>query len=176
MFVVLRRRTGIQKRVSSEGLRASRVQHRQNETGRFEATIIAYINAEGFRRHYRRAYQKWVDAHQLLETSPERHASPIGHLCREAIIEFSDQLASEYNVEGFTAMQTKAKVRAVFAEHGDVSATLRKAVEALLDYWNALIELANRQEHGRSLTADDSRGVVFQTMLVMREIDRALAQ
>jgi hypothetical protein len=92
MLDPLRQRAGIQKRVKPEGLRASRAKHRQNETGRFEATIVEYVNAEAFRRRYRVAYQKWVDAHQMLETAPDRLAPSIGHLCREAIIEFSDQL------------------------------------------------------------------------------------
>jgi hypothetical protein len=172
----LRVRAGIQKRVNPESLRASRAEHRRNEIGRFESGIAEYISAEGFRRRYRGAYQKWVDAHQLLETAPERQATTIGHLCREAIIEFSDQLAREYDVGPFEAMKTKAKIRAVFAQRDDVSRTLRRSLEALLDYWESLIELVNRQEHGRKLSADDGRAIVFQTMLVMREIDLALAR
>jgi hypothetical protein len=46
----------------------------------------------------------------------------------------------------------------------------------LLDYWETVVDLTNRQEHGRDLTADDSRAVVFQTMLVMREVDLALSR
>ncbi len=175
MLDPLRERARIQKRVKPEGLRASRVNHRQNETGRFEATIVEYITAEAFRRRYRVAHQKWVDAHQMLETAPDRLAPSIGHLCREAIIEFSDQLAREYDLGPFEAMKTKAKLRAVLEAHGDLSRTVRKSLEALLDYWETVVDLTNRQEHGRGLTADDSRAVVFQTMLVMREVDLALS-
>lgn len=166
----------IQKRVSPEGLRASRTAHQQNETGRFEGMIIEYISAPGFRRRYPEPYQKWLDAHQLLETAADRHATTIGHLCREAIIEFSDQLAHENKVGPFDPKKTKQKVRAVFSKRGDVSGTLRCSLEALLDYWESLVDLASRQEHSRTLTSDDSRALVFQTMLVMREIDLALTR
>lgn len=176
MLETLRVRARIQKRVRPEGLRASRTQHKESETGRFESGIASYISAEGFRQHYRAAYQKWVDAHQILETAPDRQASTIGHLCREAIIEFSDQLAREYDVGPFEPLKTKAKMRAVFSKREDVSTTLTHSLLTLLAYWESLIELANRQEHGRKLTADDGRAIVFQTMLVMREIDLALAR
>jgi hypothetical protein len=37
-------------------------------------------------------------------------------------------------------------------------------------------DLVQRQEHGSKLVAEDSRRLVFQTMLVMREIDLALSR
>jgi hypothetical protein len=125
----------------SEPIKPVQSLHRQNETGRFEATIVEYVNAEAFRRRYRVAYQKWVDAHQMLETAPERLAPSIGHLCREAIIEFSDQLAREYDVGSFEAMKTKAKLRAILEAHGDLSRTIRRSLEALLDYWETVVDL-----------------------------------
>lgn len=172
----LRDHARIQKRVSPEGLRASRALHRQNETGRFESMIVAYISAPGFRRTYPLAYQKWLDAHQLLETSPRRHAGTIGHLCREAVIEFSEQIAHENGMTEFEPGKTKQKIRAVLTAHGGMSRTLRRSLEALVEYWECLVDLANRQEHGRELVADDSRALIFQTMLVMREIDLALTR
>jgi integrase len=92
------RRLGIQKRVSPEGLRKSRVRHRTSEAGRFETTIAEYVNAETFRFRYPVPHQKWSDAHQLLEAAPDRYATTIGHLCREAIIVFSSELASRASV------------------------------------------------------------------------------
>ena len=55
----------------------------------------------------------------------------------------------------------------------------RFVAEKLVDYWHAVSNLAQRQEHaasreGSSLTEDDARRVVFQTLNVMVEIDRAL--
>jgi hypothetical protein len=42
----------------------------------------------------------------------------------------------------------------------------------MVDYWNALVDLHQRQEHGaqrqgQPLTWEDGRRVVFQTILVM---------
>jgi hypothetical protein len=85
-------------------------------------------------------------------------------------------LAREYDIGPFEAIKTKAKLRAVFDAHGALSLTVRRSLGALLDCWETVVDLTNRQEHGRDLTADDSRAVVFQTMLVMREVDLALSR
>jgi hypothetical protein len=168
------RAVGIQKRVTPQGLLHSRAVHRVGESGRFEASVAEYINAEAFRARFPDAYDKWCDAHQLLETAPERHATTIGHLCREAIMQYSDDLAREYRVGPFETNKTKVKMRAVFDTQPAMSSSVRKSLEALVDYWETVSVLANRQEHGRHLVAEDSRRLVFQTMLVMREIDLAL--
>lgn len=167
---------GVRKRVTSEGLRKSRAQHRQQEVGRFEATILRYVGDDAFRGRHPAAAQKWSDAHALLETAPHRMATLIGHLCREAIIEFSDDLARAHHLGPFEANKTKAKIRAVFAANEAVSPTVRRSLEALLAYWETVSDLVQRQEHGSGLAEEDGRRLVFQTMLVMREIDLALRQ
>jgi hypothetical protein len=165
-------RAGVQKRVNPESLRVSRREHREDEAGRFEQTIAAYVNAEAFRIAYPEASRKWLDAHRLLETSPERLATQIGHLCREAIQAFSDALVQRHGVGPFEANKTKTKIRAVFATR-DTSEGVRKALLALTAYWESVSDLVQRQEHG-PVGAEDSRRVVFLTMFVMREIDLAL--
>lgn len=169
----------IDKRVTPEGLRKSRAAHREGEVGRFEASLAEYIGAEAFRYRYASAFLKWSDAHQLLEMEPVRHATSIGHLCREAIQEFSDRLVFLYRLGPFETSKTKDKIRAVFEAQPDTSPTVRRSIEALVAYWCTVSDLAQRQEHnsakdGDALVADDSRRIVFQTMLVMREIDLAL--
>jgi hypothetical protein len=170
------RALGIQKRVSPDGLRASRARHRDSESGRFEASIASYINAEAFRAQYPVAHLKWSDAHQLLEIAPDRHATTIGHLCREAINAFSDELIRHYSLDRREVNKTKAKIRAVFSAQEGMSRSVRTSLEALLAYWETVSDLAQRQEHGGNLAAEDSRRLVFQTMLVMREIDLALSR
>ncbi len=169
-------KAGIRKRVTSEGLRKSRAHHRDTETGRFEATIVAYVSDESFRARYPVATQKWSDAHSLLETAPDRMGSMVGHLCREAIIEFSSNLVERYDVGPFETNQTKAKIRAVFKADESVSSTVRRSLDALVAYWETVSDLVQRQEHGTDLAEEDGRRLVFQTMLVMREIDAALAR
>jgi hypothetical protein len=155
--------------------------HRENELGRFEASVVQYVNAEAFRKEYAVAYQKWADAHDFLERSPDRNATVIGHLCREAINAFSDRLASRRGLGPFQTNKTKEKVRQVFEAERVDSKTVKSAAVALADYWDALIDhweavsdLAQRQEHSSKLSVEDSRRIVFQTMFVMREIDLAL--
>jgi integrase len=166
---------GIQRRVTPEGLRKSRGAHRDNEAGRFEKSIAEYVSAEAFRLRYPVPHRKWSEAHQLLETAPDSLASAIGHLCREAVEEFSDELVQRYDVGPFESNKTKAKVRAVFATQEELSPSVRKSLEALVAYWETVSDLVQRQEHGRRLAAEDGRRIVFQTMLVMREIDLTLS-
>jgi len=52
-------------------------------------------------------------------------------------------------------------------------------LDALLVYWGTACDLVQRQEHGSQregapLTWEDARRVVFQTMLVMYEVGRAV--
>lgn len=169
-------KAGVRKRVTSEGLRKSRAHHRDTETGRFEATIVAYVSDESFRARYPLATQKWSDAHSLLETAPDRMGSMVGHLCREAIIEFSSNLVDQYKLGPFEANKTKDKIRAVFKADDGVSRTVQASLVALVAYWESVSDLVQRQEHGTDLAEEDGRRLVFQTMLVMREIDVALAR
>jgi hypothetical protein len=54
-------------------------------------------------------------------------------------------------------------------------------LEALVAYWGTVNDLIERQEHGakregEQLGVEDARRVVFQLLIVMNEIDRALAK
>jgi hypothetical protein len=74
---------------------------------------------------------------------------------------------------------TKTKIRAVFDAQDGLSRDKRFVADKLVDYWHAVSNLAQRQEHAASrdrepLTDDDARRLVFQTLNVMVEIDRAL--
>jgi hypothetical protein len=165
---------GIERRVTPQGLKKSRAHHRDSESGRFEATIIEYVSDESFRGRYPGPHQKWSDAHAILETAPDRLGSTVGHLCREAIQQFSDELVARHGLGPFEANKTKAKIRAVFEADAGVSPTVKRSLEALVAYWETVSDLVQRQEHGSALGEEDGRRLVFQTMLVMREIDIAL--
>jgi hypothetical protein len=169
-----RQNLGIQKRVRPEGIRQSRRAHRETEIGRFEATLAEYVRADDFRDRYPVPFEKWGDAQELLALAPDRYATTIGHLCREAVNAFSDALVRRYSVGDFETTKTKQKLRAVFAAEPHLSVTVRRTVESLVAYWEAVSDLANRQEHGAGLTSEDSRRLVFLAMMVMREVDLVL--
>jgi len=55
-----------------------------------------------------------------------------------------------------------------------------EALDALVHYWGTVSDLIQRQEHGsqaagRPLVWEDARRVVFQTAIVMFEIDNAVS-
>ena len=68
----------------------------------------------------------------------------------------------------------------VDARRGDLGDRKSDLLDALFDYWKAACDLIQRQEHGgqrqdgEPLTWEDGRRVVFQTAVVMFEIDRTL--
>jgi len=63
----------------------------------------------------------------------------------------------------------------------ECSPKFKAVLESLVSCWEAAIDLVQRQEHGANkegepLVWEDARRVVFQTMMVMYELDRALRQ
>jgi len=72
----------------------------------------------------------------------------------------------------------RSVVKAKRASLGEMEQTL---LGAIIEYWAALDGVVNRLVHasakqGRPVTVEDARRVVFQTLCVMYEIDRALDQ
>ena len=148
-----------------------------------QKTITSYLDRPSFQRSYRQAYAKWTDAAALLWSSePEAQLTSIGHLCREATQEFAEALAKRHGVHADKKQKSKtvARVKAVLDKvSGGLGDTEREFLQALLSYWRRLSDLVARQEHDLqkedgTLLWEDARRVVFQTAVVMFEIDRAL--
>jgi hypothetical protein len=146
--------------------------------------LMGYLDAAVFQQRYPEAYRKWSEASRKLwaDDSTEQ-LTQIGHLCREAIQEFATALVERHKPPAVTPDKTKdvARVRAALNQHkarlGTRTATF---LDALLEYWRTVSSLVQRQEHGsqnegRPLVWEDGRRVVFQTAVVMFEIDRALS-
>lgn len=161
--------------------------HVRGRQGQFleqaQKTITSYLDRPSFQRSYRQAYAKWAEAAALLWSSqPEGRLTSIGHLCREATQEFAEALAKRHGVSADKKQKSKtvARVKAVLDKvSGELGDTEREFLEALLSYWRRLSELVARQEHdlqkeGGTLLWEDARRVVFQTAVVMFEIDRSL--
>jgi hypothetical protein len=126
---------------------------------------------------------------QALSEEWEKELTNIGHLCRESIQEFAADLIEKFQPPDAPADRNKdvARIKAVVEQHksrlGKRETRLLEAnvkyVDALLDYWRAVSGLIQRQEHGVSddesaLSWTDARRVVFQTALVMYEVDASL--
>ncbi|MGB9181002.1 MAG: hypothetical protein WCB68_17350 [Pyrinomonadaceae bacterium] len=152
---------------------------------RIQTNSRSYLEAATFQQKYAKAYQKWCDAEGMLWGSDsERQMTTIGHLCREAIQEFAAVLVNQYqppNIDTDKA-HTVARIKSVLNFCANKLGTSEKSfLEALIAYWGAVSDLIQRQEHGGQkegtpLAWDDARRVIFQTYIVMLEIDRSLAR
>ncbi len=149
---------------------------------RVEKVTRRLLDQLGFQQRYPEAYQSLALAEGLLWVDGSQdQLTAIGHHCREAMQEFISVLVAQARPPEVSAnpANTVARLQAVVRSRllGDsVSAFL----EALIAYWGTLSDLVQRQEHGgkregRPLALEDARRVVFQTLNVMYEVDRALA-
>jgi hypothetical protein len=151
---------------------------------RVEAGTVKYLDADGFQQKYSSAYKKWKEAESLLWGSDsERQLTTIGHLCREAVQEFAATLVQLFqppNIEPDKA-KTVARLRAVLKVRENQFGDKEQAfLNALVVYWGTVSDLIQRQEHGgqkdRALVWEDGRRVVFQTAILMSEVDSSLSK
>jgi hypothetical protein len=172
------RHAGIDKRVTPEGLRNSgRVSLPAGPGAR--AVLVPDADLTGFRERYPAAARKWEDAAHLFVANPRRHATRIGHDCREALLFFADEVARRHGISQRDSGGTVSTLRAVVAARDVGGKTVESFLSALLGYWRAVSDLAQRQEHAarrenETLRVEDARRLVSQTLIVMYEVDRAL--
>jgi hypothetical protein len=158
---------------------------RQGEPAeRIEQTIRRLLDGESFKSRFPVAHAKWVQAEELLwAADAQEQLTAIGHHCREAAQAFATALVSQYQPPSCDPDPTKTKNRlraVVEARRPALGEKAHDLLTAMVDYWGALVELHQRQTHGaqregQPLTWEDGRRVVFQTLLVMYELDRALS-
>ncbi len=159
---------------------------------RTESYVKNFLNAEQFRKNYPQAYEKWLQAEENLWVEDwETQLTKIGHDCREAIQKFAETLINRYQLQHKYPDQNKdiGRIKAVIEQRKEKLSqkekkfldSLLEYLDSLLEYWKALSGLVQRQEHGiqdvnESLTWEDGRRVVFQTAIVMFEVDRSLSR
>jgi hypothetical protein len=149
-----------------------------------EATVLRYLDADDFQKKYPKAYEKWSTAAKLLSASDsEKQFTTVGHLIREAMQEYANALVDKYRPSNVNSDKTKIvdRVRTVLnTQLEETGKRTKPFLDALLAYWGTVSDLVQRQEHGaqkegKPLVWEDARRVVFQTAVVMFEIDRMLA-
>ena len=150
---------------------------------RVEEKIMHYLDAEYFQTKYVKAFQKWSTANdKLWSTDSERQLTEIGHLCREAMQKFITVLVDQFQPPDVDTdkAHTVARLKAVLnLRSSQLGETVTDFLDALIAYWGTVSDLVQRQEHdsqieGRPLVWEDGRRVIFQTAMVMFEIDRSL--
>jgi hypothetical protein len=152
---------------------------------RIENHIRSYIDTAAFQQKYPTAYKKWAEAEVLLwSTEPENNLTTIGHLCREAIQEFSANLVKQFNPPDVDCekQHTKNRIKAVlYKQKSKLGVNEFNFLEALAEYWDCISDMIQKQEHDSQKEAaqliwEDGRRVVFQTAVVMYEVDRAVSR
>ncbi len=142
-----------------------------------------YMSSDTFREVYSEAYSKWVQSEKLLwGNDSQQNLTTIGHLCREAMQEYTEVLIKKNKLEITDPLKanTVSRLRSVIATHKSrIGDTIYNFLYALIPYWGTVSDLAQRQEHGSEreggqLTWEDARRLVFQTLVLFIEIDRAI--
>lgn len=137
-----------------------------------------YLDSVAFKTRHAACYAKWAEAEQSLWVSDSAaQLTTIGHKCREAMQMFATDLINRYQPTGAPSDSTKTinRLKAVLDQQkSQLGESESKFHDALANYWEALNGLVQRQEHSQTLTWEDGRRVVFQTAVVMFEIDRSL--
>jgi len=145
--------------------------------------IRKYIESGSFQKRYPDAYAKWKLAESALWSSEsQQQLTTVGHHCREAMQEFAQRLVECFEPPDIdpNKAHTVARIQSVLKhKSAQLGSTVQPFLEALLPYWGTVSDLVQRQEHGAQkegepLTWEDGRRVVFQTLIIMYEIDRAL--
>jgi hypothetical protein len=148
-----------------------------------EKEVNNYLNNEQFKIRRGSAYTKWADASAMIQgPGTESQLTQIGHLCREAMQEYAESIAREFNllVDMPDKNKDKKRIRGVLEKVQDrLGKTEWQLLNALIDYWEAVSGLAQRQEHGKrkpgeTLTTEDARRLVFHCAIVMFEVERAI--
>lgn len=154
-------------------------------TERIEAEVKTYLDTDDFRHRHPESYAKWADAESKLWGSDSAdQLTTIGHLCRESMQEFARALIEMYKPEKVDPIMahTKNRIRSVINARSErLGDTEKPFLDALISYWDSIDDLTQRQEHGaqkegKPLLWEDGRRLVFQTAIIMFEIDRALSR
>lgn len=148
-----------------------------------ETEYRKYLSSDEFEREYPEAYAKWSQAEKFLwGNDSQQNFTTIGHLCREAMQEYAEALLKKFNIPEPhpPKANTVGRLRSVIEVHqARVGTTVFEFLNALIPYWGTVNDLAQRQEHGAQreeyqLIWEDARRLVFQSLVVFYEIDRAL--
>lgn len=152
-----------------------------NPVQQVEREVLSYLSSESFCQYHPVAKNKLDKAIELLwNDNSQQNLTTIGHLCREAMQEFTTTLANKL---GFAlAEKDLAKTKNRMTEITENAKTKNSKTiiihsEALLNLWSSTSNLIQRQEHGgqkegEPLTWEDGRRVVLYTIFVLYEFDR----
>jgi hypothetical protein len=148
-----------------------------------EDEVRRYLDSAMFADRHSGAQRAWSKAARTLwSTESDDALTDIGHQCREAVQMFGTELVERYKPPKVdpNVQHDATRVASVLdLARSRLSTTEAPFLEALLAYWGAIDDLVQRQEHGaqregQPLLWEDARRLVFQTAVVMYEVDGAV--
>lgn len=148
---------------------------------RLELEIRRLLDVGSFLERHREAYDRWADAEtKLWGADTANQFTDIGLACREAVQLFITDLVRQHQPSDVESNVEKTinRLHSVIETAGG-SERVGAVADALVAYFAAVNGLFQRQVHGKqkggdSLVWEDARRVVFQTAMVMFELDRML--
>ena len=151
---------------------------------RIQRIVKEYLDSDVFQAAYPSTYSKWVQAENLLWTDDSASVlTTIGHLIREAMQDFAEALIQRHSSQEYIPDKAKivARIRSVLNSQHKCGDAERAFLDALLVYWGTVSDLVQRQEHGAQKEGEpllwfDARRVVFQSALIMFEIENTLSR
>lgn len=155
----------------------------QDRGGNIADTMRTYLEMNPFQERCPKAYQRWFEADQLLwEEESDNQCTVIGHRCREALQAFASALVDRYNppeVDSDVKHPGKRIITVIDLFKRSLGKTKYDLLMKLVEYFGALSDLAQKLEHDgaaekETITWESARLLVFQTLVVLYEIDHAL--
>lgn len=142
-----------------------------------------FLNSDSFQRRHPASFALWSDAQKLLwGAESEENLTTIGLRCREALREYAEELVKTFPISECPPKDSHTlRLRQVVASRRSVlGGKPTNFLDALVQLWSTVGDLAERQTHGvtkegNELMWDDARRVVFQTAIVMYEVEQALS-
>jgi hypothetical protein len=166
------RKSGIEKRINAEALRASGRLHAQRRTSVIGAFAEAHIDDFGFRSRHPTVHDRWQAAIELYGVNPERHAARIAQDCQAALDQFGAELALRHELDVLTDAAPLDRLNRVLRGLPLRSPAVREFLKALVAH--AYGALRDIESHRDDLEVR-SRRVIYNTMMVLYEVDRSLA-
>jgi hypothetical protein len=150
-----------------------------------EDEVRRFLDGGFFLSVYPEVHARWSQAEREMWAAERGGSlSAVGHHCREAMQEFATTLVAKFQPRSVdqNPQHVVQRVGAVLvACAGGLGETEKLVLDTMMDYWNALSGLVQRQEHGgqrekEPLVWEDARRLVFLTGVAMHEIARSLAR
>jgi hypothetical protein len=144
-----------------------------------------FLDGKYFHAEFPGAHEKWCQAeHEMWAAERGGSLSAVGHHCREAMQEFASALVTKFQPADVDQdlQHVVNRVGAVLvACTGTLGETEKLVLDTMMEYWRALSDLVQRQEHGAqrdkgALVWEDGRRLVFLTGVAMHEIARSLVR